>query len=241
MFSEVESAGYFINLLALSFILLPIYFITPLAVVRRALLSLAGAYLLYFIAPRLLIFYLAFWTLTFILHRFVVYGKRHELGALPLWLSMLTLISLMVTWKFVGVEFSIVFNVLTHDLLEAASDGLSAVDYAHDIIIPVGLSFASFRGVDLLVKSHVGQVGLLSYGRVLFYGFFPPVQIVGPIIEFTEIAKTVAEHPKRPSSQDVYHGLMYVSAWALSRSLSSPLCLQDSALVFRAYESMETL
>lgn len=238
MFAEFDSTSYFIDLLALSIALLPVYAITPSATARRILLSLAGAYLLYFIAPRLLLFYLIFWTLTFFLQRLIAYGEQRKWGVALFWLSILLLFSPMGVWKLMGDDFSIAFNVLTNSLLEGISARLAAIDYARDIIIPIGLSFASFRGIDLLVKSHLGQLPPLSFDRVLFYGFFPPVQIVGPIIEYTEISEA-SEQPKGVSSEDIYHGLMRISVGMIKVFVIATL-LQDSGLIFRSYESIDT-
>lgn len=238
MFSEFDSTSYFVNLLALSILLLPIYLIIPLATARRILLSLAGAYLLYFIAPRLLLFYIVFWTLVFFLQRLIAHGEQREWGGAPFWLSILLLFSPMVVWKLVGDDFIIAFNVITHGLLEGFSARLIAIDYARDILVPIGLSFASFRGIDLLVKSHLGQLPPLGYDRVIFYGFFPPVQIVGPIIEYTEVAGA-SEQLKRASSEDIYHGLMRISVGIIKVFVIATL-LQDSELIFSAYESIET-
>jgi len=238
MFNEFDSSSYFVDLLALSMVLLPIYLISPWAGAQRILLSLSGAYLLYFIAPRLLLFYFIFWSLTFLLQRLIVSGEQRKWGAVPFWLSLALIFFPMVAWKVIGDDFNILFNLLTHGLLNEISSRLSVIDYARDVIIPIGLSFASFRSVDLLVKSYLGMLPPLSYERVLFFGFFPTVQIVGPIIEYPEIFKA-CEKPKRASPEDIYHGLMRIALSIIKVFVIASL-LQDSALIFRNYERIDT-
>jgi alginate O-acetyltransferase complex protein AlgI len=71
MFNEFNSTSYFVNLLALSILLIPLFFVPRWAFLKRLILIFSGGYLLYFIAPRLLLFYLFFSTCMLILQTVV--------------------------------------------------------------------------------------------------------------------------------------------------------------------------
>ena len=111
MFSEFNSTSYFINLLALSFLLVPAFIFTPSALARRVLLILSGVYLLYFIAPRLMLFYGVSWVLVFFLQRIVVFTVERKCGTAVFWVCMVMTLSPMVNWKIWDTDFSVAFNL----------------------------------------------------------------------------------------------------------------------------------
>ena len=82
-------------------------------------------------------------------------------------------------------------NVWSNAVFRRTSDLLEAIDFAAPIVAPIGLSFSSFRAADLLIKSNLGLVDRLSPGRVLAYGLFPPLLVVGPIATYDETSKTI--------------------------------------------------
>ena len=236
MFAQFDGTRYFIDLLALGILLLPTYLFVPQAMARRILLTLAGAYLLYFIAPRLLLFYAVFWSLVYVLQQLV--ARAGAGSSMPLMGSLVLLLAPMVSWKLVREDFSIAFNVVSHDALEMLSASLANIDFARDVIAPVGLSFATFRGVDLLIKSYLGQIRALSYERVLFYGFFPAVQVSGPIIEYGEVA-IQGDKPRKPSTEDIYVGLWRIAVGMLKVFVIA-VFLGDSVLIFRLSGIVDT-
>jgi D-alanyl-lipoteichoic acid acyltransferase DltB (MBOAT superfamily) len=111
------------------------------------------------------------------------------------------------------------------------SETLWKIDLARAMIIPLGLSFATFRGADLLIKSWLGKFKALPVNKIFFYGFFPPVQAVGPIIEYEELQKH-----ETPKADDIYKGLMRVS-FGLIKVLLLAAVLQKSAVIFQSYET----
>ncbi|MEZ0223350.1 MAG: hypothetical protein ACAH83_02265, partial [Alphaproteobacteria bacterium] len=64
-----ESSAFFFDLLSLSVIMLPCYHLLRGARARRLLMIAGGIYLTFFIAPRLVVFYIAFWSVVFFIHR----------------------------------------------------------------------------------------------------------------------------------------------------------------------------
>lgn len=237
MFPEFNTTGYFIDLLALCFVLLPLAIFIKNDIVQRIILSVSGAYMLYLIAPRLLLFYLGFWSVVFILQRIIALTTDIKyLGTGTFWLCIVGIIAPMVAWKLNYEDFSTIFNVILNQGIEYLTpEIIHKIDLARAIIIPIGLSFATFRGIDLLVKTWLGKFNGLSPLQVFFYGFFPPVQIVGPIIEYEEIAK---RHDI--TAQDVYGGLMRI-AFGLIKVLIIAAVLQKSAVIFQQYETSNVI
>ncbi len=234
MFPEFNATTYFIDLLALSLLLIPAMALINHAPTRRTILTLAGAYLLYFIAPRLVLFYAVFWVVVYLLHRLIVATTDRKLGTPIFWFSIIVMLAPMIIWKLYFDDFSTLFNLWSNQGLSHISQTIWTIDLARAIIIPIGLSFATFRGADLLVKSWVGKFKGLPFTHVLYYGFFPPVQIVGPIIEYEEINKQ-----QKPTADDIYQGLMRI-AFGLIKVLILAAILQKSAVIFQTYETAPT-
>src|ERR1700709_1708502 len=102
---------YFSDLLVLFIVVLPVYFLTPWSWLRQLLLGVTGAYLIFLIAPRLLLFYLLFWVLIFVLQyaSTLLRDKRFSW----IWTTLLIGLALapMVIWK-LSPEWSVTqFNV----------------------------------------------------------------------------------------------------------------------------------
>ena len=70
------SYNYFFDLFALMLLLVPCYQILSGARARRILMIFARIYLVYFIAPRLLVLMIPFWCLVFILQRFLAWKEK---------------------------------------------------------------------------------------------------------------------------------------------------------------------
>lgn len=236
MFPEFNSTSYFIDLLALCLVLVPLIAAIKKELARHIILTISGAALLYYIAPRLLVFYTAFWLAIFVLQRIIALTTDQKIGTLIFWVCAAVLLTPMVTWKLNYDEFSTVFNLITNDAVgRLFPEIIWNIDLARQIIIPIGLSFATFRGIDLLVKTWVGKLENLSLSKVLHYGFFPPVQIVGPIIEYEEIQK----HQKI-TAEDIYQGFLRIS-FGLIKVLLLAAILQKSAVIFQTYDTAPIL
>ncbi len=178
---------FFADFFALCLVLVPLFYVLPWAWARRTLLTLAGAYLLVLVAPRLALFYLAFWVAVATLQRVVAWSGEHKWGPHVLSISILATLAPMVLWKLRPASFTISFNVFLNNRLWQISNVAGTIDSIRPIILPIGLSFATFRAVDLLVQSFLGTIPRQPLGHVLFYGFFPPVQVIGPVIEYSEV------------------------------------------------------
>lgn len=233
--NQFSSTDYFFNFLALTILVLPVYAFTSAPLLRRLLLIASGIYLLYFIAPRLVLFFGLYWSLIFLLQRLVYYTSERPYALYGLWSALCLALLPMLVWKFVGNDFDVAFNVWGNAGIQLLHQGLWEIDLARQIIIPIGLSFATFRGVDLLVKTYLGRFGPLSFDRVLFFGFFPSIQVVGPIIEYEEI-QSQSDNKYRLQAQDIFHGLISIALGLLKVIVIAGL-LKESANTFTTYTS----
>jgi D-alanyl-lipoteichoic acid acyltransferase DltB (MBOAT superfamily) len=121
------------------------------------------------------------------LQRAVAWMGERRGGGIVLGIAIGAALSPMVIWKLFPAGFTIWFNVFFNNRLFQISSLVGSIDAIRPILLPIGLSFASFRAVDLLVQSYLGAVSPQPLGNILFFGFFPPVQIIGPVIEYSEV------------------------------------------------------
>lgn len=221
---------YFSDLLVLLVVVLPAYFLTPWPWLRQLLLAVTGAYLIFLVAPRLLLFYVFFWTLVFVLqHAATLFRDRR---ASWVWTTVLICLALtpMVVWKLVP-EWSVTqFNLRLNTAVTDLSSWLGAIDRVRSLILPIGLSFATFRAVDQIIKVRLEIVRPLTGLQQLAFGFFPPVQVIGPVIEYTEIEPGLRQRV-RWSPEDALSGVLGLAIGAVKVFLLAYL-LRGSSDVF---------
>lgn len=222
-----DSFAYFADLLVIAVVVVPLFYLLPRPRHRRVLLTLVGVYLLFAIAPRLALFYAAFWVGVFLLQRGIARWRDGEMSTVLLWAAVLAALAPMVIWKLWPAGFVINFNLVLNTWLRDVAGPVGQIDAIRQIILPLGLSFATFRAIDLLVKTYLGLVDALPADRLLFFGFFPPVQIIGPVMEYEEVAAD-ADAARRPASEDflegglqIFVGLVkiFILAWPLRTSI----------------------
>src|SRR5690242_18118186 len=143
---------YFSDLLVLMVAVVPLYFLAPWAWFRQLLLGLTGVYLTFLIAPRLLAFYVLFWLMVFVLQHVAALGRDRRFS----WVLTTVLIGLtltpMLVWK-LWSDWSVPeFNVRFDALVAWVSPWVGSIDRVRSLILPIGLSFATFRAVDQLIK-----------------------------------------------------------------------------------------
>jgi D-alanyl-lipoteichoic acid acyltransferase DltB (MBOAT superfamily) len=205
---------YFSDLLVLMVVVVPLYFLTPWVWLRQLLLGLTGAYLLFLVAPRLLALYLLFWLGIFLLQLAATLWRDRT--ASWVWTTVLVLLALtpMVVWK-AAPEWSVIgFNLQLHDLVDTLSPWTGAIDRVRNLILPIGLSFATFRAVDQLVKVRLEIIEPLKPLHQFAYGFFPTVLVIGPVIEYTEIEDGIIRRT-RWNPQDTVSGLLTIALGAV--------------------------
>jgi D-alanyl-lipoteichoic acid acyltransferase DltB (MBOAT superfamily) len=230
---QFSAFDYFADLFALCLVLLPAYYLLPWAWARRVLLTVSGAYLLFLIAPRLALFYAGFWIVVALMQRVVAWAGERRRGGYVLAFCIVATLAALVVWKLFPADFILWFNSFLDARLWQVSSYVGSIDAIRSIILPLGLSFASFRAVDLLVQSYLGTVGPLPVGDVLFYGFFPPVQMIGPVIEYSEIEK--ASHATARLQLDDYRAAFTQIVVGLVKVFVLAVPLASSADLFTVY------
>jgi alginate O-acetyltransferase complex protein AlgI len=238
---DFNTFDYFAWLLAACVVVAPLYYLVPWGGARRLLLTLLGVYLVFLIAPRLAIFYLMFWSAVAVLQRFLAWAGERRFAGFALTSSILALLAPMVLWKLLPEDFIIWFNVTFNEIAWDLSSYVGAVDAVRDIVLPIGLSFAVFRAIDLLVQTNLGAIEALSPGRVLFYGFFPPVQIIGPVIEYRELESPGRPSPPRHPSIDDLGSSFSLIVIGLVKVFVLAYPLEQSSDVFVFYETNSAL
>ena len=221
---------YFSDLLVLFVVVLPAYFLTPWSWLRQLLLGLSGAYLIFLIAPRLLLFYLLFWFVIFVLQYASVLFRDKR--ASWVWTTLLIGLALapMVVWK-LWPEWSVTqFNLKMNTAVTDTNQWLGAIDRVRNLILPIGLSFATFRAVDQIIKVRLEIVPPLNPLRQFAFGFFPPVQVIGPVIEYTEIEDGLGRRV-RFDANDFLSGVLSIAIGAVKVFLFAYL-LRNSSDVF---------
>ena len=236
---DFDSFSFFANLFPLLLVLLPVYRFIRSVLLRRLLLAAAGILLLVFVAPRLALFYAAYWTLVWVVQVVVARTGEWRRAWIVNATAIVVLLAPMVTWKLWTTSFVIDFNLWTNAAVLQVGGPFGAIDLVRDIILPLGLSFTTFRAIDLVIKSYLGVFGPLRLDELLFFGFFPPVLLIGPVIQYNEI-KTAVE----PGRTDVWHDLrdgllLVISGLVKVFVISWPI--QSSAAMFTYYGTNSTL
>jgi len=229
-----DSFEFFANLFVVLAVLVPVYRLVTNVVARRILLGLVGVYLLYLIAPRLALFYLAFWFVVGLLQWVVGRTAEKRFGTLIFAAASVAVLAPMVTWKIWTETFVIDFNLWGNSAARTLMGPWGDVDLARDIILPLGLSFSTFRAFDLIIKTYLGALDPIRADEVFFYGFFPPVQLIGPVIQYTEIRDAVRAKRTRVTD-DLREGLLLVVS-GLFKIFVVSYPLQSSSDVFGALD-----
>ncbi len=229
-----DSFQFFSNLFVVVAVVLPAYRLVKNVLARRLLLGVVGVYLIWLIAPRLALFYLGFWLVVGLLHWVVARTAEKRYGTVVFVASLVIVLAPMLTWKIWTDSFIINFNLWSNSAVSTLLGPWGAVDLVRDIILPLGLSFSTFRGLDLLIKMYLGVMEPLRADEVFFYGFFPPVQLIGPVIQYTEIRDGV--QPGRTKvTTDLRAGLLLILS-GLFKIFVLAYPLQSSKDVFGALD-----
>ena len=224
-----------LNLFLLVPILIALRFIVRSAAGVRLLMTIIGALLLLIIAPRFLLFYMIYWVVIFVLQFMMRQSPTQRYPKSTTSIALLIAISPLLIWKFSPISsidwFSLSFNAFVWNIWPL----FGPVDSLFQFVEPIGMSFAIFRAIDLLVKVRVGILGSLSVGRIFYYGFFPAILAVGPISEYEEIR--IEERSQPPKAGDLMVGLMRLSLGGLKLFIIAPI-LAPSIVVLTDFKAL---
>src|SRR4029079_3976814 len=113
--------------------------------------------------------------------------KSRVLSVLLLLVIIAIPLTPMLAWKIAPHDFTLAANKFAARLLWTTFPAFGFADALFGLVLPLGLSIASFRALDLLLKVHLGILEPVTLDRVLYYGFFPPILALGPIAEYEEV------------------------------------------------------
>lgn len=228
-----DTFSYFLDLLGAAAVVVPLYWLIGSIGIRKFLASLLGAFLLWSIAPRLLLFYVIFWVIIWLIHLIVERTSETRAGPATLTISTIVLVSALVVWRLAEASFIVRFNLDLNTALGIFPTRVSDVDLTRSIITPIGLSFAIFRAIDLLVQTNLGLIERRPLGDVLYTGFFPSIQVIGPVAEHSELQPVRDRWPTVDRATEAL--LLIVSGLVKVFLLAHPL--RQTVDVFVFYES----
>ena len=84
-------------------------------------------------------------------------------------------------------RFELETNRFFSQLLWRFFPGAGPSDAMFSFLLPLGLSFAVFRALDLLIKVRLELLEPISLGRTFYYGFFALIFALGPISEYEKV------------------------------------------------------
>ncbi len=201
-----DAAGYFANFLVLCVVVLPAYHFTSSTRLRQWLLSAVGIVLLYYVAPRFVLLYGVYWLAAAALQTVVARTRDGRWATPVLWLCLLILLAPMVTWKLYAPTFLPWLAWFGNSLIASIQSDLGWVDAHRELLLPVGLSFATFRAVDMVLQTYLGSLDQARIDDVLAYGLCPMLLPIGPIATMQEV-----DFSRRVTAEDVKMGILRIT------------------------------
>lgn len=214
-----------------------------LATIRRrrvpVLFILAASYYFYAVwNPKSLIILFVISTVDFLTARGLGASSSQSRRKLLLWVSILTDIGALVTFKY--------FNFFSASLSEMLDKfGLHTTPFVLQIVAPLGLSFITFRSLSYVID--VYRKVLPPTNRYIHYltfvAFFPTV-IAGPVVRAKELLPQFEERPQLTSDEGTY--AIFLIVLGLVKKIAIANFLSDNLVgrVFeqpQLYSSVETL
>lgn len=226
---------YFVNLLLVSVLLLPLYYSVKREAIRECLMIAFGLYMVFLIAPRFLLLWPPYWCMIWGFNRVLNASLDERSERLVLWVFIGISLLPMVLWKIYTDFFIQGLNEWLHRGISNFSWGFEVADSTLDWVIPLGLSFSTFRAVDLLICRYLDVLPSLSLRRVLHYGLFPPLLIVGPIAQFSELDRN--QDQQVDLAGDIAYGLYRILSGLIKLFVFSALLAssEQGVLEFREH------
>jgi D-alanyl-lipoteichoic acid acyltransferase DltB (MBOAT superfamily) len=215
-----------------------------LAIVRRqrvpVLFILAASYYFYALwNPKFLALIFLISTVDFLTARGIGKTESHTRRKLLLWVSILTDIGALFTFKY--------FNFFSVSLTELLNKfGLGAEPFVlHNLILPLGLSFITFRSlsyvIDVYRKAMPPTTRYVDY--LTFVAFFPTV-IAGPVVRAKELLPQFEVRPQLTSEEGTHAIFLIMLGLIKKVAIADFLANNLVGRVFdqpQLYSSIETL
>lgn len=204
-----DALHYFVSLLIISVLLLPLYNSVASSNLRQSILIGTGLWMLYTISPRLLIFYPLYWLIVWGFTRISASITETRSRSSVFGVSILVLLLPMLLWKLYPDWFLVTINNTLEKPLLTLLPILEPIDRIAYVGVPLGLSFATFRALDLAICVHLDIVEKPRLRDVMQFGLFAPVLVIGPIIQFQEVTNNVSL--RNDQAQNFIRGVLRVA------------------------------
>ena len=113
-----------------------------------------------------------------------------------------------------------------------------------DIILPIGISYYTFRSISYVVDVYRGKTAPVKYWlEYLFFLSFFPALVAGPIVRAGDFMPQLRKEPKI-SANEVYGGLWLIIIGVIKKAIIADYICQYNNLVFdtpTGYNGFETL
>lgn len=201
--------------------------------VRRWALIVLSTYALAVIAPRVALLHVVYWCVVAVLQEVSTRSDRWKAGFAAFVACLGVAIAPLVVWKVWPRLFTIDATMWSNRLLRHVLPPAATLDFSFAIVVPIGVSFVTFRALDLLIKSRIGLIERQSPGRVVAYGLFAPILLVGPIAEYEEVLPAL--DGTRPVTPAQAGECLLLLTTGLFKVFALALPLQWSAAAFSDY------
>ena len=236
-----EALGLFTNTLICFCILAAVRSFIGGELWTKLAVILIGAACLFWLSPRIMVFYIFYWGVVLGFLKIISFpaliGRERVLNIL-MTAAIFVILLPMVVWKLVPESFALNFSATANDALGVLHQHLKAIDSIAGIAVPLGLSFATFRALDLVIKQRVGLLVNCRALDVFYYGLFPAIISFGPVAEIKEIDDK-ERLTSQVSNQDIAVGIMRLALGAVKVFLAAPL-LAPSLIGFTRYSAIST-
>lgn len=225
---------FFVDLLLVSCVTLPLFYLIKSLAWRRLLLTLVGGYLVFLSAPHLMLFWTPYWIFVWFGNRVLGKVSTERAERLFFWLALFVILAPMLYWKAFDEYFLNWLNEPLRAIYGAVFPAPADNEALLDLVVPLGLSFSTFRAIDFLVCRHLNLISTQSLANVLFLGFFPPILLIGPIAQSSELLQKSDRRPVVPESsvsENLAYGALRIATGLVKiYALSLPL-IGSSAVV----------
>ena len=204
---NLDASAFYLNLLILSAVAAVLYHRSSSSDVRYAILIGLGAILTWFVGPRFLLFYCMYWLVVRLMQWLMLQTRDGRLATPAMFVAVAVLLAPMLYWKINVDGFMSTFHMKLQSLLYALSPSIAYIDAHRATLLPVGLSYATFRALDMVMQTYLGSINEIGRLRFWSYAFCPFIIPYGPIATVQEIDVT-----KNVTSSDVKYGLWRIGS-----------------------------
>jgi alginate O-acetyltransferase complex protein AlgI len=181
------------------------WFVVP-ARWRVALLALVSVIFCATHAPAFTGLYIALGTMAWLAGRWVESDRDQGARRTLLISGLIFLVLDLIVWKF----------MLSTGTVPEGAAGRAAIPSYEKVVVPVGISYLTFRLIHYLVERYRGGLPDRPLSELLAWLFFFPLFLCGPLMRFGEWANQTVE---RPRMADINAALLRIGVGVIKKAL----------------------